>query len=336
MSELDARRLERNARLLVRAYPPGYRERRGEEVLGTLLETAAPARTWPPAREAASVIAGGLRARRAANLRQGIIASLRQVVALGVALYLVQAPADLVRAFVEWSISGFRGSLVTFTDTSALLPSIVVVTVLAGVWAGNRWLAAGPALLILTVTTVYFAVTRSTTAGAASVELAVIGALALGVLVPFTSRATRPPASLLWLVGLSLLMAALAESVTLSLRVPIDHLIPFLDPDRQWVVNPYDTYLALVPVAVAACWLVTDVRPFMGVAFGVVVPNAIVAVVHIVRSTVRHFSGSAVLAPTVDEPVWSTLAAVAIPLAIACALAWLLRRRARAASSPAG
>jgi hypothetical protein len=221
-------------------------------------------------------------------------------------------------------------------ETAAFLPSLLVVTVLAGAWAGSRRLVAGPTFVIFTSTAVYFAVTHSTAAGAASEWLAVTGALALGALVPLTSRTARPPASLLWLVGLSLLTTALAESLGLSLRVPLDHLIPFLDPDRQWVVNPYDTYLTLVPVAVAACWLVTDVRPFMGVAFAVAVPNVIVAVVHIARAAVRLFSGSAVLAPTVDEPVWPTLAAVAVPLAIACALAWLLYRRARAASSPAG
>jgi hypothetical protein len=334
VSELNARRLERNARLLVRAYPPGYRERRGEEVLGTLLETASPGRTWPPAREAASVITGGLRARRAANLRLGVAASLRQVVILGIALYLVQDPAVLVRGFVEWSVSGFHGSLAAFTHTAAFLPSIVVATVLAGAWAGNRWLVAGPTLVIFTVTTVYFAVTHSTAAGAADGWLAVTGALVLGALVPCTSRTVRPPTSMLWLVCLSLLVEGLAESPDLVLRMPLDHPISFLALDRQWVFNPYASYLALVPAAVAACWLVTDVRPFMGVAFGVVVPNAIVAVAHIGPGPVRIFSGSAAF--TVHQPVWPTLAAVAIPLAIACALAWLLHRRARAASSAVG
>jgi hypothetical protein len=79
-------RLERRARHLLRAYPPAYRADRGEEILGTLLEATPPGRDWPSAREAASVIGGGLRTRRQANQRQGVPASLGQAVILGITL----------------------------------------------------------------------------------------------------------------------------------------------------------------------------------------------------------------------------------------------------------
>jgi len=39
-SASDVSRLQRRARNLLRAYPPGYRADRGEEILGTLLEAA--------------------------------------------------------------------------------------------------------------------------------------------------------------------------------------------------------------------------------------------------------------------------------------------------------
>ena len=90
MSELDASLLARHTRLLLRCYPKAYRAHRGEEILGTLLETTRPGRGWPPAREVASVIGGGLRARRAANLNQGLRASLRHVGILTAAMIMAE------------------------------------------------------------------------------------------------------------------------------------------------------------------------------------------------------------------------------------------------------
>ena len=89
----DAGRLERRARWLLRAYPAAYRVDRGEEIICTLLAAVPPGRDWPPSREAIALVASGLRARRAANLRQGLAASLRQVAVAGAAVYLVQPPA---------------------------------------------------------------------------------------------------------------------------------------------------------------------------------------------------------------------------------------------------
>jgi hypothetical protein len=80
-------RLERRARWLLRAYPVAYRADRGEEIIGTLLEVVPPGRDWPPSRETVALVAAGLHARRAANLRQGLGASLRQVAVAGAAVY---------------------------------------------------------------------------------------------------------------------------------------------------------------------------------------------------------------------------------------------------------
>ncbi|MFF2545396.1 hypothetical protein ACFVUY_22890 [Kitasatospora sp. NPDC058063] len=55
-------------RLLLAAYPRAYRSRQGEELLATLAE-AHPGRSWPPLREAAALVRGGVqtRARAAAD-----------------------------------------------------------------------------------------------------------------------------------------------------------------------------------------------------------------------------------------------------------------------------
>jgi hypothetical protein len=87
-SDSDVSRLERRARRLLLAYPSGYRADRGEEILGTLMETTPPGRDWPPARDLASVLSGGLRARGHANRRHGPAVSLRQAAILGIALVI--------------------------------------------------------------------------------------------------------------------------------------------------------------------------------------------------------------------------------------------------------
>ncbi len=55
--------LERRCRWLLRAYPAWYRRKRGEEMLGTLLEASPPGRKWPSVRDARALVIGGLRVR---------------------------------------------------------------------------------------------------------------------------------------------------------------------------------------------------------------------------------------------------------------------------------
>jgi hypothetical protein len=55
--------LARRYRWLMRAYPVDYRDRRGEEIVGLLLDAARPGRRWPTPAEAADLLFGGLRRR---------------------------------------------------------------------------------------------------------------------------------------------------------------------------------------------------------------------------------------------------------------------------------
>jgi hypothetical protein len=61
--------LKRRYATLLRAYPRAYRARRGDELLGTLLDGAHPQQRWPSAREAASLVLAGLRTRNGADTR---------------------------------------------------------------------------------------------------------------------------------------------------------------------------------------------------------------------------------------------------------------------------
>jgi hypothetical protein len=56
-------RYEQRCLTLLRAYPPRYRTARGAELLGTLLDVAAPGRDTPSIRESWDVIRGGLMTR---------------------------------------------------------------------------------------------------------------------------------------------------------------------------------------------------------------------------------------------------------------------------------
>ncbi|WP_406319456.1 hypothetical protein OHA77_19430 [Streptosporangium sp. NBC_01639] len=55
--------LERRYRRLLLAYPRGYRSAYGDELIGLLLDTAEPGSSLPSPKEAAGLVAGGLRAR---------------------------------------------------------------------------------------------------------------------------------------------------------------------------------------------------------------------------------------------------------------------------------
>jgi hypothetical protein len=55
--------LERRYRRLLRAYPPGYRREREEEIVATFLDAASPGQTRPTTADSADIVVAGLRAR---------------------------------------------------------------------------------------------------------------------------------------------------------------------------------------------------------------------------------------------------------------------------------
>src|SRR5262245_33618276 len=69
--------LERRYRLLLKAYPRGYREHRGEEMLATMLETARPGQVRPDPRDVAEILRGALRERLGMHNAHGLAGGLR-------------------------------------------------------------------------------------------------------------------------------------------------------------------------------------------------------------------------------------------------------------------
>jgi hypothetical protein len=313
VSELDVSLLVRRTRLLLRFYPPSYRARRGEEILDTLLETTRPGRGWPPAREVASVIGGGLRARRAANLRQGLGASLHHVGILAAAMIMVQNPAASLVMLGQKIANPFDPYYPAGLELGLALESLLVFTALAATWCGRRWLVAAAGVAAVLAAVASYRVLGGWWPNTVRQMPTV---LALVVLLPLTKRAERPPISLLCLPFLPCLPLAVSfvPGLASGLAFPISlfRAVP--------LSSPYITYLSLVPVLVAVCWLVTDVRPLAALTLQFLLWRVVLY---------SHYSGQG-----------STAMAIAIvaglSLALTCALVWLLRHRARTAPTTIG
>jgi hypothetical protein len=300
-------RLEGRARWLLRAYPAAYRADRGEEIIGTLLEAVPPGRDWPPSREAVALVAAGLRARRAANLRQGLAASLRQVAVAGAAVYLAQLPA-LGLGAVAWSAR--RGHLwYLFWDYQWLnyVPGALALVILAAVWSGRRGLVAAGAAAAVIAAVSYTLIWQEWGLMIVLADFVVPPAV---VLLLVARRTERPPLSLLWLPGLAL-GVALAESLA--------NTYPALfaaTTAGTTLLSPYTTGLSLVTVLVAVCWLATDVRPLASLVFAFTVSRVVY--------------GFAYGRPLVTVGPTVITLGVTASLVAAGALAWLLRRRIHA------
>jgi hypothetical protein len=303
----DAGRLERRARWLLRAYPAAYRADRGEEIIGTLLEAVPPGRDWPSARETVALAAAGLSARRAANLRQGLAASLRQVAVAGAAVYLAQLPALGLGAVVWSARRGHLSFLFWEYEWLFYALGVLALVILAAGWFGRRWLVAAGAAAAVTAAMSFLLMWQAW-------DLMIVLAEFIGppvvVFLLFARRIDRPPLSLLWLPGLAM-GVALAESLT--------NAVPPLfaaTTAGTTLLSPYTTGLSLVAVLVAVCWLATDVRPL--------------------ASLVLAFAGSRVVygfaydRPSVTVGPTVITLGITASLVAACALAWLLRRRIHA------
>lgn len=148
--------LERRYRRLLRAYPAAYRRRRGDELLATLLEAAAPRQRRPTLRETLSLLGGGLSAR--AGVAGGCTpwTLWAEGLRLGALLLLVSMTSDAASAtwlqtnhlVFTWISSTAAGLAVTVASAAAVAavargafrPALVLlgVAVAAG-WSGLRY-----------------------------------------------------------------------------------------------------------------------------------------------------------------------------------------------------
>jgi hypothetical protein len=186
--------LERRCRLLLRAYPAAYRQQRGEEIIGTLLEATPQGRSWPLARDVRGLAVGGLRARAALNRRLTTAANLRIAVLVGIAGYLAFSAA----AYLVVAVHALIGLDVAH---QAGWPALAVA-VLVGVTVALAWVSSRRALLLAAVLVAAAAVSLTGVWGHSDfgwpvTELACLAALAL-----LAGRAERPGGRWLWPVAL--------------------------------------------------------------------------------------------------------------------------------------
>jgi hypothetical protein len=317
----DASRLERRARWALRAYPPDYRADWGEEILGTLLEVTPPGRIWPAPRDLTSILAGGTRARRNANQRQGLAVGLRQAAVLGIALYIsgvLSEDLSLLR-IADWSAWPF--------GQDVLLAIVSLAATLAAAWSGRRWLtatAAGAAAVCLTLS---FVMLDPDYPPARAVVVLIVPLLLLALLVSLTDRAERPPRSWLWFSCVPAGVAGFLEIISL---LQFDHGARVLASVGDWgmSLSPFTAISALMAGA-AVCWLVTDARPLLGLVLGF----ALSQIGHL--ASFSAYASDGFVPASTWQFNWDGLPRVAACVAVAGVLVWLLRRRTRV-SSPAG
>ena len=155
--------LERRYRQLLVAYPAGYRQRRADEIVGTLLDAAAPGQRRPSLADAADLVAGGLRQRlgpgAAADLAAG--RALAGPVALALAaglsgflwLTVEGAPGHVTlapAAFAAWLLAlagwvALPGRYARWPVAVAMAVTVLVlpVAVLAGAGRPPLWVVLG-------------------------------------------------------------------------------------------------------------------------------------------------------------------------------------------------
>jgi hypothetical protein len=247
--------LERHCRFLLGAYPAEYRELRGEEIIGTLLEATPPEKSWPRLRDIRGLVFGGLRARAMFNRQLTTRANLRTAVLAGVAAYLAyNALAVLsVEYFAEVSVAGHIHP-VPRPWPAVVASALTLVPVALGFLTGKRvavLAAALPAAALMWYAGPWYGVSSP-------VALHLVLLAAVVALVTLPRGGKRP--SRRWLV----LIGVLAVSPVVPYFVPALGRLPF-------------GALLVAVGAVSIVWAVIDARPAIAVIvffLGVYLPLA--------------------------------------------------------------
>jgi hypothetical protein len=291
-------KLERRARTLLRAYPAKYRHGRTEEIIGTLLEAAPPGRSFPTAREAWSLIAGGRHARATRNRHPGVVANMRLALLLGLSICLTDYMSVVFGAPLAGKALGSQpgGGVPWLAGTTVVLGLAVALAP----WLGSR--AATTAVAVpVGVLAVYGELGGNHSIGSQFALLLIV----LVALVALSGGPVRLPRSWLWLP--CAIPLALAAGDLPSSGHP-------LGPGRV-------AFLALsvwlLLAVVAACWLVTDPRP----AFGLCAVRLLIIVLGSLSKLASPGS------PPLNVLIVSFLVNSAVLVPILLGAAWLLLRR---------
>jgi hypothetical protein len=290
-------KLERRARALLRAYPAEYRHGRAEEIIGTLLEAAPLGRSFPAAREAWSLIAGGRHARATRNRRPGVKANLRLALLLGISIYL----SFYFGLALAGSVLGFFPGQSWLTNTTLALGTAIALAP----WLGSR--VAVTALAIPAGALVAYVDLRGTRGSGTTMSVAEL-LIIMAALASLSGGPVRLPRSWLWLPGAFPL--ALVAGRLLSLQHVPGRGLDYLEPGA----------LVLLTVVVV-CWLVTDPRPAFALCLAVLLQVVMITLPELIY-------GDPFLIPDLEF----FLITFAIVLPVLVPAAWLLLRRQKTPS----
>jgi len=233
--------LERRARLLLRAYPAGYRKDRGEEIISTLLEATPAGRSWPLARDVRALVMGGLRTRAAVNRQRTTAANLRFAAAIGAAAYLTYIAASGLTFGAFVVIRAGREPDWPMFVADAL---VLVAVALTWVTSGRTIRLAGPiaAAVAMLLPPAVSGVLGSSASAWPIPELACLSLLAV-----FAVRGERPG----WRWALPVAVVGAIGAV--------EYLVP-----GSWSVSLFVLVEAIG--AVSLLWAVVDARPGVATA----------------------------------------------------------------------
>jgi hypothetical protein len=236
--------LERHCQLLLRVYPAAYREIRGEEIIGTLLEATPPERSWPWPRDSRGLIFGGLRARAAFNRQLTTGANLRTALLAGTAAYLAYNAAAIVGYDVgaELRNGGQHFHPVPVDWPQLLACALILVTVLLA-WLSRRRMVVLAGTLPAGAAATWIAGTSHPDAFGETV----VSLVSLAALVALSGNSE--PRSRRWLVAMGVIA-----------------LVPLvLNVEPHVGLYVFET-LQLTVAAAAILWAVIDARPVVAVS----------------------------------------------------------------------